>query len=93
MRRLSYKRKKAFISRHIKISDYLCATEYAGTLARARLIISHAGIETVISALRLGKPVVVMPRHATLGEHKNEHQLATAKRFEELQYIHVAHDT
>ena len=86
-------KKGVYLPRHIKISDYLRATEYADTMTRARLIISHAGTGTIISALRLGKPVVVMPRRAALGEHRNEHQLATAKRFEELQYIHVAHDT
>ena len=33
-----------------------------------------------------------MPRLAKYGEHRNDHQLATATRFDELGYIHVAYD-
>ena len=33
-----------------------------------------------------------MPRVAALGEHRNEHQLATARRFGELGRVHVAAD-
>lgn len=86
-------KKGDYLPCNIKISEYLCATEYADIMNRARLIVAHAGTGTIISALRLGKPVIVMPRRATLGEHRNEHQLATAEIFEKLQYIHVAHDT
>lgn len=86
-------KKGAYLPRHVEISEYLSATEYADTMARARLIVSHAGTGTIISALMLGKPVCIMPRRAALGEHRNEHQLATAERFEELQYTHVAYDT
>ena len=38
---------------------------------------------TILSALHAGKPLVVMPRRASLGEQRNEHQLATAKHMEE----------
>ena len=32
-----------------------------------------------------------MPRLAKYGEHRNDHQLATATRFDELGYINVAY--
>jgi hypothetical protein len=35
----------------------------------------------------------VVPRIAALGEHRNEHQMATAKRFAELGKVNVAFDT
>jgi hypothetical protein len=34
---------------------------------------------SIITALELGKPIVVMPRRAELGEHRNDHQMATAR--------------
>ena len=47
----------------------------------ADAVVAHAGIGTILGALELGKPTVVMPRRAALGEHRNDHQLATARRF------------
>ena len=53
-------------------------------------MIAHAGMGSIITALELGKPIMVMPRRASLGEHRNDHQVATAKRFAEQGRIMVA---
>ena len=37
------------------------------------------------------KPIVVMPRFAFLGEHRNEHQYATAVKMNEM-HLHIAYD-
>jgi UDP-N-acetylglucosamine transferase subunit ALG13 len=34
---------------------------------------------TIINALSLGKPLLVMPRRAHLGEQRNDHQWATVR--------------
>ena len=47
---------------------------------------------TILSALRYEKPLLVMPRRATLGEQRNEHQLATARRLQETGKVTVAFD-
>ena len=47
---------------------------------------------TILTALEIGKPLLVMPRRASLGEHRNEHQLATARRFADLGKLRVAFD-
>jgi UDP-N-acetylglucosamine transferase subunit ALG13 len=60
--------------------------------ARARnssAIVSHAGIGSVLTAMEHGKPLVVMPRRADLREHRNDHQLATARWLEGKQGIWV----
>jgi len=44
----------------------------------ASVIVAHAGMGTVLTALEFGKPLVLMPRRAELGEHRNDHQLDTA---------------
>ncbi len=51
---------------------------------------AHAGMGTIITALEMGKPVIIMPRKASLKETRNEHQLATAKRFSKFRNIIVA---
>lgn len=58
----------------------------------AQLIVSHAGMGTIISAFERKKPIVIFPKLAKFGEHRNDHQLATAKRLESLNYLHAAYD-
>lgn len=58
--------------------------------AQARVIAGHAGIGTIISAERFQKPIILFPRVAALGEHRNEHQLATVRNFEDREGIYVA---
>jgi UDP-N-acetylglucosamine transferase subunit ALG13 len=72
--------------------DYIPPDEFKKLFSEARLIVSHAGIGTILSALVDNKPIIVMPRIAALGEHRNEHQLATCKEFEKLGYINVAYN-
>ena len=55
-------------------------------------IVAHAGMGTIISAIDRGKRVIVMPRRAEYGEHRNDHQLATAERLGHLQGLAVVHN-
>ena len=63
--------------------------EFREIMARCDTVVAHAGMGTIITAMELGKRVVVMPRRASLGEHRNEHQLATAARLEHLNGLSV----
>jgi UDP-N-acetylglucosamine transferase subunit ALG13 len=65
---------------------------FAEKIASASVIVAHAGIGTILSGLELGKPVLVCPRRASLGEHRNEHQLATVERFSGMKLVAVAHN-
>lgn len=79
-------------SAHIRTERFIDATEFRERVEAASLVISHAGMGSIITALELGKRIIVMPRRASLGEHRNDHQLATAKRFAEQGAITVAFD-
>ncbi|MEM5812005.1 MAG: PssE/Cps14G family polysaccharide biosynthesis glycosyltransferase [Candidatus Aenigmatarchaeota archaeon] len=48
---------------------------------KAKLIISHAGIGNIITALQFKKPIIVIPRLKKFGEHINDHQIQIAKAF------------
>ena len=50
--------------------------------AAARVVIAHAGIGTILSARRHGRPLILVPRRFERGEHRNDHQLATARELE-----------
>lgn len=77
---------------NIKVSNFISPAEFDYNINNCKLIIGHAGMGTIISALVNSKPIIVMPRLLKYGEHRNEHQMATAKRMDQLGYIHVAYD-
>lgn len=79
-----------YTPRHFTPRGFIAPDEFGDIFARARLIVAHAGMGTIISALEAAKPIVVVPRRAALGEHRNDHQTATARRLGALGYIHVA---
>ncbi|WP_407430171.1 glycosyltransferase [Arcticibacter sp.] len=81
-----------FVVRNMKIVEFLTPEEYMGIFSKARLIISHAGMGTIISALKERKPIIIVPRIAAYGEHRNEHQLATANKIAQLNYMPVVYN-
>jgi UDP-N-acetylglucosamine transferase subunit ALG13 len=78
--------------RHMEWSHDLHPREFRDRLEACDAIVAHAGMGTIISAIELGKRVIVMPRRAALGEHRNEHQSATVARLGHLQGMEVVHD-
>jgi UDP-N-acetylglucosamine transferase subunit ALG13 len=54
-------------------------------------VISDAGIEIISTALDNHKPLLTMPRLKKCGEVINDHQVALARKFEELGHILVAY--
>lgn len=53
---------------------FMATADFNRYLREADLIISHAGMGNIISALELRKPIIVMNRQHALGEHRNDHQ-------------------
>lgn len=81
-----------FVPRYIRYQSFISPSEFAQHVSSAELIVSHAGMGTILNALGFGKPILVMPRQAKFNEHRNDHQLATARRFKEFGRILVAMD-
>ncbi|MBU0755585.1 MAG: glucuronosyltransferase [Planctomycetes bacterium] len=72
--------------------SFLDAEAYAERLHGAQVLVAHAGMGSILKAMQLGKPILIMPRRADLGEHRNDHQMATAERFKRYNGIQVAYD-
>jgi Uncharacterized conserved protein len=70
-----------YVPKRFRYQDFFNPSELEDLFSSADLIISHAGMGTIISALTRGKPIVIVPRRADLGEHRNDHQIATARKF------------
>jgi UDP-N-acetylglucosamine transferase subunit ALG13 len=79
-----------FTPKNIKTIEFLAPDEFNNLFAKARLVVAHAGMGTILSALQKHRPIIIFPRIAALGEHRNEHQLATAKKFREMGSVYVA---
>lgn len=52
-------------------------SEFEELVAQSQLIVSHAGIGTILTAQRFSTPIVLFPRRLDHGEHRNDHQVAT----------------
>lgn len=77
---------------YIPSTPFIEPADFNIKFSEADVILAHAGMGTILSALRFGKPLIVMPRRASLGEQRNEHQLATAQHLLKLGKITVAFD-
>ncbi len=73
----------------LELHAFLEPGRFSELQASADLIVSHAGMGAILAAGALAKPLVIMPRKFSLGEHRNDHQMATAKQFEDRPGIHV----
>lgn len=59
--------------------DFLHSADFKRVMNEARVIVAHAGIGTIMTAMNLRKPIVIVARDSALGEHRNDHQKATAE--------------
>ncbi|MEQ5788483.1 glucuronosyltransferase [Erythrobacter sp. NFXS35] len=82
----------AYRPRNMEARTRIAPAEFEALVGEARLIVSHAGIGTVLTTARCGKPIVLMPRRADLGEHRNDHQMATVGKLAGRPGILVADD-
>ena len=77
---------------NLRWSNELSPAKFRKYIQDADFIVSHAGMGTILTALELSKPILVMPRRGDLMETRNDHQIATAKRFEEQGRLVAAYD-
>lgn len=76
--------------KNMKIMDFVSPTDFEKLFNEAELIVAHAGMGTIISALVNQKNLIVLAREKKLLEHRSDHQVATAKHLEQLGLLNVA---
>ena len=77
---------------HMAFQDFVSPAKANELFIEAKLIVAHAGMGSILTALKYRKPILIVPRKAGLGEHRNDHQLATAKWLADRPGINVAWD-
>ncbi len=77
-------------TRHFDFVPMDTATDY---MRNSEMVVSHAGIGTIILCKEYGTPILIIPRSKAYGEHMNDHQLEIAKALEkkEAEHIYVAY--
>jgi UDP-N-acetylglucosamine transferase subunit ALG13 len=76
--------------KHFSFADYLDPAGYKARVDDALLLVGHAGMGSIITAMDLGKTIAIMPRRGHLQETRNDHQYATAMKFRGKPGIFVA---
>lgn len=64
---------------HARFVRLMPPADYARAVAEAQLFVAHAGMGSIITAIQSGKPLLMLPRLQSLGEHNTDHQLATVR--------------
>jgi UDP-N-acetylglucosamine transferase subunit ALG13 len=63
--------------------EYLSFDEVVGYIRKARAVVMHAGVGSVMISLANGKRPIVMARRQEFDEHVDDHQLELARRMHE----------
>jgi exopolysaccharide biosynthesis glucuronosyltransferase PssE len=66
--------------------------ELVDLVRRARVVVSHAGVGSVLTALANGKRPIVVPRLRRFREAVDDHQLLFARRLEEQGLVTLVED-
>ncbi len=77
---------------HIETHARLHPARFEELFGTARVIVAHAGVGSILLAKRMRRPLIIVPRRLDLNEHRNDHQLATAREVEGTPGVRVAWD-
>lgn len=64
---------------NVQAAELFPADRFQECFNAADLVVTHAGMGNIIACLEAGKPCMLLPRQARLGEHRNDHQVDTAR--------------
>ena len=81
-----------FVPKHAKYFTFVEKNEYDAYFRKAKVIITHGGVGTILSALENGKPTIIVPRLKEFGEHLDNNQLEIAEMIEGEPNVRVVRD-
>lgn len=74
-------------SKNMEIFDYVSNDDFKKYIDKCDLLITHGGVGSIFTGLKLNKKVLVMPRLAKYKEQHNDHQLEITEEFTKEGYI------
>jgi UDP-N-acetylglucosamine transferase subunit ALG13 len=76
-----------YTSNNMKLYDYLDQDDFNKYLKKCSLLITHGGVGSILSALKINKTVIAAPRLKKYKEHVNDHQTQIIESFSKEKYI------
>lgn len=76
-----------YTSNKIEVHNFMSNEEFDKYMQDARIIITHAGVGTIIKGLNLEKTMIVVARKKEYKEHVNNHQQQILDTFSKDGYI------
>lgn len=76
----------------VHYQQYYTEEELVNQIELADVILTHAGVGSIVSCLKLNKPTIVVPRLGKYKEQNNDHQVQIMKRYQEQGYIIALED-
>ena len=73
--------------------DIIPLETFNSYLDNAEVIITHSGVNSIISSMNRKKPLIIVPRMKKYGEHVDDHQIEIADLMEQKFNVLVAKDT
>lgn len=78
-----------YLPKNYKYVNFLESADFNKKLDSARVVITHAGVGSILSSLKRGKITIVVPR-SEKGEHVDNHQIQIAQKYAELGFVLMA---
>lgn len=84
--------KTSYEPKNAKYFSFVSKEEIDELHKSARVVVCHAGVGSILTALEHEKPVIAVPRRKKYGESVDDHQLEIAKELDMEEKIKVIYD-
>lgn len=74
-------------SEDMELFDFISSDDFSKLMDEAKIIITHAGVGSILAGVNRKKPVIAAARLKEHGEHTNNHQLEILEQFSNDGYI------
>ncbi|MBE6160870.1 MAG: hypothetical protein E7158_01440 [Firmicutes bacterium] len=74
-------------SNNMEIFDYVSQEKLNEYIDKCKLMITHAGVGSILNGIEKNKKVIVVPRLAKYKEQHNDHQVEIAEEFSKEGYV------
>ena len=76
-----------FESDDMEIFKLIEQNKFNELIKQADIIITHGGVGSIVTSVKLGKKVIAVPRLKKYGEHVNDHQIQIIETFSKQGFI------
>lgn len=81
-----------YIPKNYEFGKFLNRNEFQHYMNKCDTVITHGGTGAIITAVKLRKKVIAVPRLAKYGEHVDDHQIQLIKQFDGMNLIMPCYD-